>query len=384
MKILFHYSRLNVGGAERSVLKLINLLASLHWDVTLVLNVGEGSLEPQLDSRVKVIKLFPKPWKLWIASQTSIVAKLKNALLFTLPIVYHSFKSLLKKNKLSSETFDAAIISLQGLDPYLVCNTISAKKKFLYLRSDLSKVKKNNIRTNILKYSPALDGFLCVSETVLNSLDSIDPKLKEKATVLYNITDKEEIKRLSNIEPNPYLGFKNVNNTILVTVCRMSDQSKGLFRQLEVAKALHQKGVSFSWFFIGDGIDLEQVVLKRNELGLIDKVTFLGEKQNPYPFMLHADIVCVLSYFEGLCGVVNEGKFLGKPVVATEFSGIREQLVHGENGLILAQDTVEIIQGLEGLIQNKEQQEALSNDYLGSDIGNNEKKVSILEQCIRQ
>ena len=45
---------------------------------------------------------------------------------------------------------------------------------------------------------------------------------------------------------------------------------------------------------------------------------------------------------------------------------------------------LEALPGVQNILLWEEQQEALSNDYLGSDIGNNEKKVSILEQCIRQ
>ena len=48
-KILFHYSMLNVGGAERSVVQLINILIQHNWDVSLVLNAGEGTLENKLD-----------------------------------------------------------------------------------------------------------------------------------------------------------------------------------------------------------------------------------------------------------------------------------------------------------------------------------------------
>ena len=59
-KILFHYSVLNVGGAENSLLRMMRLLADHGWEVELVLSVAGGKLEPRVDPRVKVTHLRTK------------------------------------------------------------------------------------------------------------------------------------------------------------------------------------------------------------------------------------------------------------------------------------------------------------------------------------
>ena len=194
LKILFHYSRLNIGGAERSITKLANILVENNWDVTLVLDVGDGKYENKLDEKIKVVHFFPKPWKMNIVSQKTMFRKFTFLALYSLPVLFYTILTFIRKNSFRFKKYDAAIISLQGLNPTFVSKYVNAKRKYLYLRSDLSKVKKKQIAKSIIKFNNSLDGYLCVSNTVLESLDSINPKFKEKAHVLYNIVNVEEIK----------------------------------------------------------------------------------------------------------------------------------------------------------------------------------------------
>lgn len=382
-KILFHYSMLNVGGAEKSVLKLINALSRAGWEVTLVLNTGSGALQHELDVKVKQICFFPKPWKSIVVNQKTNFKKLLYLINYSVPIVFYTILTFLRKSFFSLKKYDAAIISLQGLDPSFVCNHVKSNKKYLYLRSDLRKVKKKKVSENILKFNNQLDGYLCVSNSVLESLDSIDASFKDKANVLYNIVDVEGVKELSFKIEDPYKDIRELSIPILVTVCRMSDVSKGLFRKIDVAIHLKNEGIKFKWFFIGDGLDLNEFKHRVKKEALEDCIFTLGEKENPYPYIKYADVVCVLSKFEGLSGVVNESKFLGKALIATEFSGINEQIVNKKNGLIVENNTKAIIKGLKELIKNKDLRKSLENNFLGSQIDDNEAKILKLEKLIK-
>jgi len=380
-KILFHYSRLNIGGAERSILKLANLLASEDWEVTMVLNVGNGKLETKLHNNIKVVHFFPKPWKLLVMSQPNLFKKVLYLIRYIVPILWFTLISFVKKQFFHFRNYDAAVISLQGLDPTFVCKYVKSNKKYLYLRSDLTPLKKNKIKKNIIQFNDQLDGYLCVSQTVKDSLDSINTTYKNKAHVLYNIVDIEEITALAEVE-NPYKKLRKPSIPILVTVCRMSDVSKALFRQLEAAQLLKKKGLQFNWFFVGSGPDLNEFKDKIVQKDLSDCIFSVGEKKNPYPYIKNADIACVLSNYEGLSGVVNESKFLGRTLIATEFSGINEQIIHKKNGLIVPQDLTKIVDGLEQLITNKELRLSIQNNFLGSGIGENKLKVEKLKKII--
>jgi len=382
IKILFHYSRLNIGGAERSTLRLMNELVANNWDVTLVLNVGAGTLEEKLDPKIKVVHFFPKPWKYEVVNQQNNLYRFFKFVQLVIPISFYTIFSFFKKLSFHFNKYDAAIISLQGLNPHFVVKFVKAKKKFIYIRNDISKIKNKKIKDSFIKYDSELDGYLCVSQTALESLDSINPKLKEKAHVLYNILDIQNIKDKAIQVINPFEKLVKENYPIIVTVCRMADVSKAIFRQLEVAIDLNKLGLNYYWFFIGDGPDLEEFK-KRVVLNKMEKIIYtLGEKNNPYPFLLNADLVCVLSYYEGLSGVVNEAKVLGKPIIATQFSGINEQIINRKNGLIVENNLQSIIEGLYLMITDIDLRLSLSNDFLGSGIGNNKSKIEKLKKII--
>lgn len=379
-KILFHYSRLNIGGAERSTTRLVNALASSGWDVTLVLNVGGGSLESTIDTNVNIIHFFPKSWKERVVTEKSLVRKTAYLGLYTIPILYYTFLTWVRKYMFKFKSYDAAIISLQGLDPTFVCHRVNAKKKFLYLRSDLNKLKKEKVRHNIIKFNEDLDGYLCVSGTVRKSLDAINPLFKKKAHVLYNIIGTEAITALGN-KQSPY-GDIPTDTKILVTACRMSDASKGIFRQLEVIESLVEARCKFKWFFVGDGEDLKDFKTAVKEKSLHEYVICVGKKENPYPFIKNATLVAVLSYYEGLSGVVNEAKILGKAVIATEFSGIHEQIIHGENGYIVQNNQEAITLGLKELLSDDKKINILQNTFIGSHIDDNDSKIRKLQELI--
>ena len=78
----------------------------------------------------------------------------------------------------------------------------------------------------------------------------------------------------------------------------------------------------------------------------------LGAKPNPYPYFKKVDLVAVLSYYEGLCGVVNEAKILERPLIATEFSGVREQITEGINGFVFDNSYEAILKGMINLLED--------------------------------
>lgn len=381
-KILFHYSRLNIGGAEKSIVRLANFLVNNNFDVTIVLNVGQGSLEHKLDKKIEVIHFFPKPWKLKIVSQKTIFRKMMFFIMYGLPVAYYSLTTYIKKRNFKNSIYDAAIISLQGLNPEFVCNYVTARKKYIYLRSDLSKLDTIQISINLTNFNKSLDGYLCVSKTVLDSLDAINPLYKNKAHVVYNMVDIDEINKLANQEVCPYDKTNDSVIPILVTVCRMSDVSKAIFRQIDAALILKNEGYKFKWYFVGDGSDLSEFKNKIIQNGLDDCIFTVGEKKNPYPYIKHADLVCVLSNYEGLSGVVNEAKFLGRALIATEFSGIHEQIINRQNGLIVPNDLEGIIEGLRELLSNQELRLMIQNNFLGSGIAENNSKLEKLVKII--
>jgi glycosyltransferase involved in cell wall biosynthesis len=121
-----------------------------------------------------------------------------------------------------------------------------------------------------------------------------------------------------------------------------------------------------------------EVDKEENSSGFI----FTGSKNNPFPYYKYADISATLSYYEGLCGTVNEAKVMGKCVIATTFSGINEQIINGENGIIVENNENAILEGFRLLLDNEELRKRLSNDYLPEAIKNDCVKIALFDQLL--
>jgi glycosyltransferase involved in cell wall biosynthesis len=69
--------------------------------------------------------------------------------------------------------------------------------------------------------------------------------------------------------------------------------------------------------------------------GLGDRLRMLGYRSDIPALLAAADIFTLPSRFEGLPMSVIEAMLTGLPVVATDISGPREQVLHGETGLLV-------------------------------------------------
>ena len=55
-------------------------------------------------------------------------------------------------------------------------------------------------------------------------------------------------------------------------------------------------------------------------------ITFLGLRANPYPYIRSCDLLVQPSRWEGKSVVLDEAKILAKPILATNYSTIKDQL----------------------------------------------------------
>src|SRR6202022_1801724 len=63
-------------------------------------------------------------------------------------------------------------------------------------------------------------------------------------------------------------------------------------------------------------------------------IVYHGEQKDIRPFIANADCVVMPSYREGMSNVLLEGAAMGRPLIATNVTGCRDIVIHGENGLL--------------------------------------------------
>ena len=78
----------------------------------------------------------------------------------------------------------------------------------------------------------------------------------------------------------------------------------------------------------------------------------MGFVSNPYPYIKMADIIVCPSRYEGLSTVITEGLVLGKAIVTTDCSGMRELLGKSEYGIITDNSEEGLYNGIKQLMDN--------------------------------
>ncbi|OAB46885.1 N-acetyl-alpha-D-glucosaminyl L-malate synthase BshA [Paenibacillus antarcticus] len=86
--------------------------------------------------------------------------------------------------------------------------------------------------------------------------------------------------------------------------------------------------------FVGEGPDLPKIQSKINELGLGDKVHFLGKQDEIAHVISLADVLLLPSEKESFGLVALEAMACGVPTVGSEAGGIPELVIHGETGFL--------------------------------------------------
>jgi glycosyltransferase involved in cell wall biosynthesis len=85
---------------------------------------------------------------------------------------------------------------------------------------------------------------------------------------------------------------------------------------------------------VGAGPMLPELRALARELGVQDRVLFLGFRDNVYDYIAHADALLMPSLHEGLPYTILEAMALGTPILATKVGGLAEILVHERTALL--------------------------------------------------
>lgn len=360
---LIFLNSLGVGGAERSCIKLANELTRRGSRVTVLLLRGGGRLQSELSPQVRCWSILPRDGYL---SPTMIIAW-PRTLWCCLRVVLHRW--------------DSVIIGVTGAKAVIPMTLARSKSYIHFVRSDLSRMRRREeIIATLSKYATRYRAVVAVSKTALDSLLEAMPELEAKAYLIYNLLGADSMIRASQDPTAPTMRMGA--GVQIVSLCRLSEHSKGLARMARICRNLKERGHIFTWHLVGDGPDramLEELIV---EYGISQQMILYGELQNPYRILASADLVAMVSRYEGLCGVINESKVFSLPLVATEVSGIFEQLVDGDGGIVCPQDEVQIEESLSRVIRDAPLRRALANDHLNPGILCDESKIVAIESII--
>jgi glycosyltransferase involved in cell wall biosynthesis len=139
--------------------------------------------------------------------------------------------------------------------------------------------------------------------------------------VIFNQCPVENIRSMM-LEKDPDIPVE----PYILNVARLVPQ-KGHRRLLE---AYAMAAPSELLVIVGDGVLRSSLETLARELGIEDRVRFVGKKQNPYPWMHHARLFVLSSEHEGLPLVLSESLACGTLVVSVDCPGGIRDVLKGE------------------------------------------------------
>ncbi|RZJ29950.1 MAG: glycosyltransferase [Flavobacterium sp.] len=344
-KLLFVIPSLDAGGAEKSLVNLLGVIDLEQYEVDVVLFNKSGIFLDMLPDAVSVDEIagtyrifsqgiIPSVVQLmlrlnfWAALNRIVFAAKNKAYKNKAVGEQQSWKHVSSSIKPLEKKYDAAIGYLEKSSIYFVVDKVNAAKKIGWIHTNYSN---SGMDAGFdAPYFAKLDNIVTVSDECAASLESAFPSEKKKISIIHNIVSSEIIFRLAQSGKATELSEGKIN---IISVGRLSPE-KGFALAVETCATLMKKGIDAYWFLIGEGSEMPMLKAKIAELGLQDRFHLIGAKPNPYPYVAKASVYVQPSQYEGKSMAIDEAKILGKPLVVTNFSTVKDQIKDGENGLV--------------------------------------------------
>lgn len=382
-KILIFSHAMEIGGAERALLGLLNSFDYSRYDVDLFLLKHSGELMSLIPEKVNLLPEVPA----YSAIMKPMVTVLKSGQIDVLlgrligKLKAKSFNEKMKYNDsavsieyshkytkkfmpvISDKEYDIAISFLTP--HYFVSEKVNAKKKIAWIHTDYSYIDID-VESELKMWS-AYDNIISISDDVTKAFLKKFPSLENKITVIENILSKQFIDEqvgLINIDDE----FDN-SKLKLLSVGRFCE-AKNFDNVPEIASIIKSKGIDFKWYIIGYGSDEDLIKSKIAEFGMYDTVIILGKKENPYPYIKACDIYVQPSRYEGKAVTVHEAQILNKPIIITDYPTAKSQLTNGFDGVIVSMDNQDCADGIAKVIQDKELQSKLIENMKSTNYSN--------------
>lgn len=136
-------------------------------------------------------------------------------------------------------------------------------------------------------------------------------------------------------------------------IARMNDTVKNHPALLKAAAELIEQGAPVEFVLVGDGPLRTELERMAGQLGISDKVLFLGERHDIPAILASLQVTVLLSSSESLSNVILESMAAGVPVIATAVGGTPELVKPGETGMLIpANDGGKVLEALRYLVSD--------------------------------
>ena len=277
-KITFLITGLGVGGAEQFLLKLI---PRLNFNIEVISLTRDNEIGKQLEEHTKV---------------TYFNFKHTNFL-----FQYFKLRKYIRRNK--PDTLLTFLIHADIIGRFL-------KKDFKLIscvRNDYSKVTKLWYLDWFTASIPDL--FIANSKALKPYLEKLKVP-KEKRKYIPNGVDVDKFVNAKNVRGA--LGYSN-EDKLIITVARLVPQKnhETLFKSMKMLPKRYKLCV------VGDGPLKNDLQMMTADLGVQDRVFFLGHRGDVQDLLKTSDVFVLPSFTEGMSNALLEAMSAGLPCVAS-------------------------------------------------------------------
>jgi glycosyltransferase involved in cell wall biosynthesis len=372
-KVLIVSISLYNGGAEKSLVNMLNEMPQDRYDIDLLLFRKEGMFLPQVPKWVNILDTPDDLRKLYAPLSKSgnrfftklvgtVAARIKESVRGKRE-GYRWKRFYSKKIGKLVQKYDVAIAYTSGEAMFFVGDKVDAGKKIVWIHNDFRSA--NYPKEYCYDYYKNME-LVTISEECARIVEQEFSDLHKKVYSIANITSSVVTrKRAEEFYPKEF----DKNDLNIVSVGRLMKQ-KGFDYAIEAAAVLRERGLDFKWYIIGDG-DLKkklQAMIKERKLD--DCFYLIGARDNPYPYMKNCDIFAQTSRFEGKSVVLDEAKIVGAPILVTKYPTVFDQIEDQKEGCIVEIDPGAIADGIEKMIREPELRRSLKEYLLAHDYGN--------------
>ena len=349
-KLLFVINTLGYGGAERAMLSLFGALDPEEYEISLFVLTGQGELIHELPSYVNVLNKDYKDCSVLTEEGRKLLMKrvlqagigkgifvkrvgylLKNLYRMQrnhrIQVDKLCWRILAEGAPKPEETYDLAVAYLEGGATYYVADRVKARKKAAFVHIDYQKAGYGkNLDLDCYR---KMDHIFAVSDEVKEHFLKVYPEYGDKISVFHNMIDQNRIHRMAQDGEGFSDDFQGIR---ILTVGRLTAQKRYDVAIEAMVLLKKESPVPVRWYVLGEGELKEQLEQQIKSLDLENEFKLLGVRANPYPCYRECDLYVHATGYEGKSIAIQEAQTLGKPILATDCSGNREQIIPDVDG----------------------------------------------------
>lgn len=380
--IAIHY--LEIGGAEISLIGLLNAIDYSRYEVDLFVYSHQGELMKLIPKEVNLLPEIPKYAQIEQSMTSALKRGYVDVVLARLwaKVRFATYVRRVKPKDGSAvfqyvaNAVTPCLPSLHHLGVYdlaisflmphnIVLEKVQARKKIAWIHTDYSRIDVN--ATLELPVWNGYDYIASISPDVSRTFLSVFPSLQGKLVEIANILSPAFVR--SRAEEQVDLSVFGDEAVKLLSIGRFT-YPKNFGNVPDILRRIREYGIDARWYLIGYGGEESLIRQRIREAGMENYVVIVGKKANPYPYIQACDLYIQPSRYEGNSVTVREAQMLCKPVVVANYPTAASQIQNGKDGVIVPLENAACAEGIVRVIRDSQLQSRLIEFLKGHDYGN--------------